>query len=100
EAVNAAIGGQVDVVMDASPVIMPHVASGKLRALGVTGLTRSPLAPDVPTIAESGVPGYEMGYWFAAYAPAGTPPDVIKRLNELLVKATQSAPAKQFYAQT
>ena len=66
----------------------------------MAGLTRSPLAPDVPTIAESGVPGYEMGYWFAAYAPAGTPPDVVKRLNELLVKATQSAPAKQFYAQT
>ena len=54
----------------------------------------------MPTIAEAGVPGYEMGYWFAAYAPAGTPPDVARRLNELLVKATQSGPAKQFYAQT
>ena len=78
---------------------LPQVKSGKLRALGVTGLARSPLAPEVPTIAEAGVPGYEMGYWFAAYAPAGTPPDVAS-LNELLVKATQSGPAKQFYAQT
>ncbi|MCH3719306.1 tripartite tricarboxylate transporter substrate binding protein, partial [Campylobacter lari] len=99
-AVTDLLGGQIDMMITDTATGLPQVKSGKLRALGVTGLTRSPLAPDVPTIAESGVPGYEMGYWFAAYAPAGTPPDVIKRLNELLVKATQSAPAKQFYAQT
>lgn len=99
-AVTDLLGGQIDMMITDTATGLPQVKSGKLRALGVTGQARSPLAPDVPTIAESGVPGYEMGYWFAAYAPAGTPPDVVKRLNELLVKATQSAPAKQFYAQT
>ncbi|MBR8657474.1 tripartite tricarboxylate transporter substrate binding protein [Achromobacter sp. Marseille-Q0513] len=99
-AVTDLLGGQIDMMITDTATGLPQVKSGKLRALGVTGLARSPLAPDVPTIAEAGVPGYEMGYWFAAYAPAGTPPDVAKRLNELLVKATQSAPAKQFYAQT
>ena len=52
---------------------LPQVKSGKLRALGVSSSKRSPLAPDVPTIDEAGVKGYEMGYWFAAYVPAGTP---------------------------
>lgn len=94
------ISGQVQMSFPVLSAAKPQVDGKKLKALGVTGTTRSPLLPDVPTIAESGVPGYEMGYWFAAYAPAGTPPDVVKRLNELLVKATQSAPAKQFYAQT
>jgi tripartite-type tricarboxylate transporter receptor subunit TctC len=99
-AVTDLLGGQIDMMITDTATGLPQVKSGKLRALGVTGQARSPLAPDVPTIAEAGVPGYEMGYWFAAYAPAGTPPDVVKRLNELLVKATSSAPAKQFYAQT
>lgn len=94
------ISGQVQMSFPVLSAAKPQVDGKKLKALGVTGTARSPLLPDVPTIAESGVPGYEMGYWFAAYAPAGTPPDVVKRLNELLVKATQSAPAKQFYAQT
>ncbi|MDO9354640.1 MAG: tripartite tricarboxylate transporter substrate-binding protein, partial [Solirubrobacteraceae bacterium] len=58
-------------------------------------------APDVPTIAEAGVKGYSMGYWFAAYAPANTPPAVVKRLNELLVKAAKSDAAKTaFYEPT
>jgi len=73
---------------------LPQIKAGKLRALGVSGAKRSPLAPDVPTIAEAGVKGYEMGYWFAAYAPAKTPPAVVKRLNELLVKAAKSEAAK------
>ena len=99
-AVTDLLGGQIDMMITDTATGLPQVKSGKLRALGVTGLARSPLAPEVPTIAQAGVPGYEMGYWFAAYAPAGTPPDVARRLNELLVKATQSGPAKQFYAQT
>ncbi|MDP4057660.1 tripartite tricarboxylate transporter substrate-binding protein, partial [Escherichia coli] len=68
-AVTGLLGGQIDMMVTDTATGLPQVKSGKLRALGVTGLTRSPLAPDVPTIAESGVPGYEMGYWFAAYAP-------------------------------
>jgi tripartite-type tricarboxylate transporter receptor subunit TctC len=80
---------------------LPQVKGGKLRALGVSSAARSPLAPDVPTISEAGVKGYEMGYWFAAYAPAKTPPAVVKRLNELLVKAAKSESAKTaFYEPT
>jgi len=80
---------------------LPQVKAGKLRALGVSSAVRSPLAPDVPTISEAGVKGYEMGYWFAAYAPAKTPPAVVKRLNELLVKAAKSDAAKTaFYEPT
>ena len=65
------------------------------------GARRSPLAPEVPTIDEAGVKGYEMGYWFAAYVPAKTPPAVVDRLNELLVKAARSASAQSaFYGPT
>ncbi|VFR24488.1 Putative extracytoplasmic tricarboxylate-binding receptor of a tripartite transporter, in cluster with DUF1446 [plant metagenome] len=99
-AVTDLLGGQIDTMITDTATGLPQVASGKLRALGVTGPNRSPLAPDVPTIAESGVPGYEMGYWFAAYAPAGTPPEVVSRLRELLSKATESKAARQFYSQT
>ncbi|SAI05343.1 exported protein [Bordetella ansorpii] len=99
-AVTDLMGGQIDMMITDTATGLPQVKAGKLRALGVTGLKRSPLAPDVPTIDEAGVKGYEMGYWFAAYAPAGTPPAVVKRLNELMVKATESNAAKQFYANT
>lgn len=99
-AVTDLLGGQIDTMITDTATGLPQVASGKLRALGVTGPNRSPLAPDVPTIAESGVPGYEMGYWFAAYAPAGTPPEIVSRLHELLSKATESKAARQFYSQT
>jgi tripartite-type tricarboxylate transporter receptor subunit TctC len=94
------LGGQIDMMITDAATGLPQVSSGKLKALGVSSLKRSPLAPDVPTIDEAGVKGYEMGYWFGAYVPAGTPDDVVKRLNELLVKATQSAETKNFYDST
>jgi len=100
-AVTDLLGGQIDMMITDSATGLPQVQAGKLRALGVSGAKRSPLAPEVPTIAEAGVKGYEMGYWFAAYAPAGTPPDIVKRLNALLVKAARSDSAKTaFYAPT
>ncbi|MBK6613275.1 tripartite tricarboxylate transporter substrate binding protein [Ottowia sp.] len=92
------LGGQIDMMITDMSTGLPQIKGGKLRALGVSSAKRSPLAPDVPTIAEAGVKGYEMGYWFAAYAPAGTPPAVVKRLNELLAAAARSAAAgKAFY---
>ncbi len=92
------LGGQIDTMITDMSTGLPQVKAGKLRALGVSSAKRSPLAPEVPTIAEAGVKGYEMGYWFAAYAPAGTPPAVVKRLNELLVHAAKSPEAaKAFY---
>ena len=100
-AVTDLLGGQIQMMITDTATGLPQVKAGKLRALGVSGDKRSPLAPDVPTISEAGVKGYEMGYWFAAYAPAKTPPAVVKRLNELLVKAAKSEAAKTaFYEPT
>ncbi|WP_198971853.1 Bug family tripartite tricarboxylate transporter substrate binding protein [Xylophilus sp. ASV27] len=100
-AVTDLLGNQIQMMITDTATGLPQVKAGKLRALGMSSAKRSPLAPDVPTIAEAGVPGYEMGYWFAAYAPANTPPAVLKRLNELLVKAAHSDSARAaFYEST
>ena len=100
-AVTDLLGNQIHMMITDTTTGLPQVKASKLRALGMSSATRSPLAPDVPTIAEAGVKGYEMGYWFAAYAPAKTPPAVVKRLNELLVKAARSDAAKAaFYEPT
>lgn len=99
-AITDLLGGQIDMMISDMATGLPQAKSGALRALGVTTPERSPLAPDVPTIAEAGVPGYEMGYWFGAYVPAGTPDDVVSRLHELLTKATTLSTAQQFYKQT
>ena len=75
------LGGQVQLAMSAFPAALPHIRSGKLRALAVTSAKRSGLMKDVPTIAESGLPGYEAAGWFGVLAPAGTPPAVLAKLN-------------------
>ncbi len=78
------LGGQVDLMFDSITSARPHIQSGKLRALGVTTAKRSSALPDVPTIAEAGLPGYEVSPWFAVFAPAGTPAEVLARLNKVL----------------
>lgn len=78
-AVTDLIAGQTQLMFDSS--VVPHVRSGKLRALGVTSAKRSSALPDVPTIAEAGLPGYEATAWFGVLAPAGTPQDIVARLN-------------------
>nr|WP_060984876.1 tripartite tricarboxylate transporter substrate binding protein [uncultured Acidovorax sp.] len=83
-AVTDMLGGQVDLMFDSITSARPHIQSGKLRALAVTTARRSPALPDVPTVAEAGVPGYEVSPWFAVFARAGTPPEVIARLNKVL----------------
>ena len=75
------IGGQVSVMFDNLPPSMPHIRSGKLRPLAVTTTTRYPTLPDLPTMIEAGVPGYEASSWFGIMVPAGTPKDIIARLN-------------------
>ena len=99
-AITDVLGGQVDMMMADMATGLPQVQSGKLRALGVTMLTPSALAPNVPTIDKAGVPGYEMGYWFGAYVPAKTPSAVVDKLHDLLVKAETHAAAVRFYTQT
>ncbi len=96
-AITDLLGGQIDMMFADMSTGVPQVRGGRLRALGVTGTQRSAMLPEVPPIAEAGVPGYEMGYWFAAYAPAGTPAPVVQRLNELLTRAVAGAQAKAFF---
>jgi tripartite-type tricarboxylate transporter receptor subunit TctC len=89
-AVTDLLGGQVMMMFDNIPSALPHIRAGKLRPLAVTGAKRDPLLPDVPTVAEAGVPGYESGVWFGLAVPAGTPKDVIAKLNDAAVKGTKS----------
>lgn len=96
-AITDLLGGQIDLMITDTSTGVPQVKAGKLRALGYSTQKRSSQLPDVPTIDEAGVKGYDMGYWFAAYAPAGTPPAVLARLNELMGAATKSAAAKSFF---
>ena len=86
------MSGQVAMSFPVLSAAQPHVQAGKLRALGVTGTKRSPLMPDVPTIAEAGLPGYTFETWFIVFAPAGTPKPVIDKLNTSLNQAL-NAPA-------
>ena len=99
-AVTDLIGGQIDVMITDMATGLPQVKAGKLKALGVSTKKRIALAPEVPTIDEAGVKGYEMTYWFAAYVPAGTPASVVTRLNEILVKAAHGLAAASFYQST
>jgi len=96
-AITDLLGGQIDLMITDTATGLPQIKGGKLRALGVSTTKRLALLPDVPTIDEAGVKGYDMGYWFAAYVPAGTPAPVVQRLHELLVNGTKSAAAKAFF---
>jgi tripartite-type tricarboxylate transporter receptor subunit TctC len=81
------LSGEVQAMFSSVVAIVPHIRAGRLRALAVTGRRRSPLLPAVPTLAESGLPGYEAGSWYGMLAPAGTPPPVIGRLHDAIVRA-------------
>lgn len=84
------MGGQVQMMFDNIPSSISHIRSGKLRALATTGAKRAAALPDLPTMAEAGVPGYESGAWFGLTVPAGTPKEIIARLNAEGQKATKS----------
>ena len=89
-AMNDVMGGQVPVFFANMASSLAHVKGGKLRALAITGSHRSPALPDVPTMAEAGVPGYEVYEWNAIFAPAGTPAPVLAKIAESIAKALQS----------
>jgi tripartite-type tricarboxylate transporter receptor subunit TctC len=89
------IAGQVSAALFNLPSQLPLIKSGKVRALAVSSLKRSPQLPDVPTIAESGVPGYEVVVWYAVFAPAATPRDIHGRLYEKLIMALESIDLRQ-----
>ena len=75
------IGGQTSIMFDTVAAVQPHVKSGKLRAIAVTTTKRASTAPDVPTMAEAGLPGFDTSTWGMVFAPAGTPADVVAKLN-------------------
>ena len=85
------LGGQVQMMFDAITTMAPHVEAGKVRALGTTGKVRSSVLPNVPTISEAGVPGYEAVIWLGIMAPKGTPQAIVDRLNAEIRKAVTSA---------
>jgi tripartite-type tricarboxylate transporter receptor subunit TctC len=96
-AITDLLGGQINLMITDVSTGVPQIKAGKLRALGYSTQKRSAQLPDVPTIAEAGVKGYDMGYWFAAYAPANVPTAVSAKLNQLLGQAVGSAAAKSFF---
>lgn len=110
-ATMAMLGGEIDALFDNVPNVLPHIKAGKMKVIAVSGLQRSVLLPAVPTVAESGVPGYEVNVWFGMQLPAGTPrpivdkinrdlvqilkePDVVKRFREQGVEVVASSPAE------
>jgi len=97
-AVIDVISGQLDMVMAGVPAIVPHTRTGKLRALGVSGSTRLSILPNIPTIAESGAPGYEATQWYGILTPAGTPKAVLISLHAGLEKALASPSLRERFA--
>jgi tripartite-type tricarboxylate transporter receptor subunit TctC len=89
-ALQAVVGGEVNLMFAGVSAATPHVSSGKLRALGVSSATRLKVIPDVPTVAESGVPGYELTSWLGVSAPAGTPAAIVDKLNAEIREVVQS----------
>jgi tripartite-type tricarboxylate transporter receptor subunit TctC len=89
------ISGQVNVMFDNAPSVIQHIRGGKLKAVAVTSDKRSPALPGVPTIAESGLPGFEASSWFGVLAPAGTPKDIVDKLSGAIAKSLQTPEMKE-----
>ena len=92
------LGGHLSLGFDAVMTTLPFAQTGKLRMLGVSSLKRSAVAPDVPTMAESGYPGYEAILWFGLFAPTGTPPDIIKKINEETARGVATPKMRELLA--
>jgi tripartite-type tricarboxylate transporter receptor subunit TctC len=89
------LGGQIPAMVATPVTALPHVKSGKIHPLATTGAARAEMMPDVPTVAESGYPGYEATNWYAYYAPAGTPKDVLARLHKEIVDALNAPDVRE-----
>jgi tripartite-type tricarboxylate transporter receptor subunit TctC len=96
-ALTDVLGGQVSVMVPDLSIALGQMKAGNLRAYGVTSATRAAAAPDVPTLAEAGLPGFEAVQWFGLAAPAGTPPDIVKKLHAAVTKALNDPEVKQRY---
>jgi tripartite-type tricarboxylate transporter receptor subunit TctC len=93
------LGGQVDVMFDNLPNVLPHVTGGKMRALAITSPKRSSLAPEIPTVAESGWPGFDVSVWYALAAPANTSAAIITKLNTEINKILLMDDVKKIFAE-
>ena len=85
-ATMAMLGGEIDALFDNVPNVLPHIKAGKMKAIAVSGVQRSALLLAVPTVAESGVPGYEVNVWFGMQLPAGTPKPIVDKINRDIVQ--------------
>ena len=85
------LGGNIDMMFGNLPDFLPHVRSGKLKALGTTYLVRAPLAPEIPTVAEQGFPGFETDSWYGIVAPASMPREIVERINAAINRALDDA---------
>jgi tripartite-type tricarboxylate transporter receptor subunit TctC len=94
-AAAAVLGGEAQVLFGSVASSLPHVKSGKLKALATTGLKRSKVAPDLPTMAESGFPGFDVTTWYSLMAPAGTPQAIVSRIRDAAVKAIERPDVQQ-----
>lgn len=94
-AITDVIGGQVSITFGGVALALPQVKAGRLRALAVTGSGRSAVVPDVPTVGESGVPGYEVSTWYGVFAPSATPRAIVERINAEIVKSVQTPDVKE-----
>jgi len=99
-AINDLIAGNIDLMIVDAPNSLAQMKGNNVRGLAVSGSSRNPLAPELPTIAEAGVPGYDMSYWTAAWVPAKTPKAIIDKLNQLMIAASKLDPAQKFYTST
>jgi tripartite-type tricarboxylate transporter receptor subunit TctC len=95
QAVVDLVGGQVQAMVSGMSSVMPHIKAGRLRPLAVTGSQRSPAVPELPTIAESGFPKFEATAWYGVLAPAGTPPAIVTRLHDEIVRALKMPDVKE-----
>ncbi|MDR2625299.1 MAG: tripartite tricarboxylate transporter substrate binding protein [Zoogloeaceae bacterium] len=97
-AITALLGGEVDLAFDTQTILSPQIKAGKVKALAITSAERSPLLPNVPTAVESGLPGFVIDGWFSLIAPAATPKEIVKKLNDALNVISQTAEVREKFA--
>jgi len=89
------ISGQIQMMFNTPPVILPHARAGRMRALAVASLKRIPAAPELPTVAEAGVPGFELSTWYGVMVPAGTPTAIIQQLHRAFIDALKAPDVRE-----
>jgi tripartite-type tricarboxylate transporter receptor subunit TctC len=92
------VGGQVPLSFDSTPTVLPYIKAGRLKPIAVTSLKRTPVLPDIPTLDESGLRGYQVGSWYGMFAPAATPPEIVRKIHAAIQRALQTPELKDIMA--